>query len=281
MFLSHSHADKNEALEVKNYLENGKNRRVFVDSLFWDYKDEVLYKLAQYDDIRGIKDAFTLIIRESLEYMIRKCPYFVFLESKNSVSLSQRLSRITYSAWICKELRIAHSIHSISESRPIPMMESMQVVHDVSPFLEHLKPITLKELPRQINSIGISMLFKTYQKLLGASCLALYLVGCGGGESPIEMRTENNGEFQINSKVDSVTIQGVKLNRGNCIVNFVPVEKVVEWGGLSQITPISMQDFKDVASVYELFNEKKELANIENKISQLKSKGCDDGAKNP
>ncbi len=31
---------------------------------------------------------------------------------------------------------------------------------------------------------------KTYQKLLGASCLALYLVGCGsggGGESPVEM----------------------------------------------------------------------------------------------
>ncbi len=31
---------------------------------------------------------------------------------------------------------------------------------------------------------------KTYQKLLSASCLALYLVGCGnggGGESPVEM----------------------------------------------------------------------------------------------
>ncbi len=24
------------------------------------------------------------------------------------------------------------------------------------------------------------MFFKTYQKLLGASCLALYLAGCGG-----------------------------------------------------------------------------------------------------
>ncbi|GAA6983049.1 hypothetical protein ID0084_14470 [Helicobacter pylori] len=156
MFLSHSHADKNEALEVKNYLENGKNHRVFVDSLFWDYKDEVLDKLAQYDDIRGIEDAFTLILRESLEYMIRKCPYFVFLESKNSVSLSQRLShnqvlsRITYSAWICEELRIAHSIHSISESRPIPMMESMQVVHDISPFLGCLETIALRELSQQI-----------------------------------------------------------------------------------------------------------------------------------
>ncbi|GAA8023747.1 hypothetical protein HpMS7_14690 [Helicobacter pylori] len=61
---------------------------------------------------------------------------------------------------------------------------------------------------------------KTYQKLLGASCLALYLVGCGsggGGESPVEIRVSNNGDFQIRSKADSVTIQGVKLNRGNCV----------------------------------------------------------------
>lgn len=65
------------------------------------------------------------------------------------------------------------------------------------------------------------MFFKTYQKLLGASCLALYLVGCGsGGESPVEMIANSKGEFQIKSKVDSVTIQGVKLNRGNCVVRF-------------------------------------------------------------
>lgn len=56
---------------------------------------------------------------------------------------------------------------------------------------------------------------------MGASCLALYLVGCGsGGESPVEMIANSKGEFQINSKVDSVTIQGVKLNRGNCVVRF-------------------------------------------------------------
>ncbi|GAA9830785.1 hypothetical protein VN0526_10080 [Helicobacter pylori] len=70
------------------------------------------------------------------------------------------------------------------------------------------------------------MLFKTYQKLLGASCLALYLVGCGsggGGESPVEMTANSKGEFQISSKADNVTIQGVKLNRGNCVVNFIPV----------------------------------------------------------
>ncbi|KNE09316.1 lipoprotein [Helicobacter pylori] len=117
---------------------------------------------------------------------------------------------------------------------------------------------------------------KTYQKLLGASCLALYLVGCGsggGGESPVEMSMNSKGEFQISSKADSVTIQGVKLNRGNCVVNFVPVREAVQMGVLSQITPISMQDFKDMASVYKEFDQKERLANIENKISQLKQKG--------
>ncbi|GAA7818421.1 hypothetical protein HpMS147_14440 [Helicobacter pylori] len=148
MFLSHSHADRNKALEVKNYLENQTKRKVFIDSLFWDYKDDALNKLAKYDDISRIKDAFTLILRESLQDVIEKCPYFVFLKSSNSVS-NQGLSRITHSAWIYEELKIAHSI---SESRPIPMMESMQVFHDVSPFLESFETITLKKLSQQINS---------------------------------------------------------------------------------------------------------------------------------
>ncbi|WP_199500777.1 hypothetical protein [Helicobacter pylori] len=122
------------------------------------------------------------------------------------------------------------------------------------------------------------MLFKTYQKLLGASCLALYLVGCGSGggaESPVKMTANSEGDFQISSKVDSVTIQGVKLNRGNCVVNFLPVEEAVQMGLLilSQITPISVQDFKDMASVYKEFDQKERVANIENKISQLEQKG--------
>ncbi len=148
VFLSHSHADKNKALKVKNYLESETDHRVFIDSLFWDYKDDVLNKLAKYDNTSKIKDAFALILRESLQDMIEKCPYFVFLQSNNSVS-NQGLSRTTYSAWVYEELKIAHSIR---ESRPTPMMESMQVLHNISPFLESLETITLKELSHIINS---------------------------------------------------------------------------------------------------------------------------------
>ncbi|MCQ2648858.1 toll/interleukin-1 receptor domain-containing protein [Helicobacter pylori] len=155
VFLSHSHTDKNEALKVKGYLEEDLDAEcVFIDSLFWDYKDDVLNKLARYDDISKIEDAFTLILRESLQDMIEKCPYFVFLQSKNSVSnqglsRNQDLLKITYSAWIYEELKIAHSI---SESRPIPMMESMQVFHDISPFLKSFETIRLSELSHIINS---------------------------------------------------------------------------------------------------------------------------------
>ncbi|GAA6899173.1 toll/interleukin-1 receptor domain-containing protein [Helicobacter pylori] len=148
VFLSHSHADKNKALKVKNYLESRTKHKVFVDSLFWDYKDNVLNELAKYDDTSKIKDAFTLILRESLQNMIEKYPYFVFLQSNNSVS-NQGLSRTTYSAWIYEELKIAHSIR---ESRLTPMTESWQVFHNISPFLESLETITLKKLSRIINS---------------------------------------------------------------------------------------------------------------------------------
>ncbi|GAA9573150.1 toll/interleukin-1 receptor domain-containing protein [Helicobacter pylori] len=149
VFLSHSHADKNKALKVKNYLESETNHRVFIDSLFWDYKNNVLKEIKKHHiDVSKIEDAFTLILRESLQDMIEKCPYFVFLQSNNSVS-NQGLSHTTYSAWVYEELKIAHSIR---ESRPTPMMESCQVSHNISPFLESLETITLSKLSHIINS---------------------------------------------------------------------------------------------------------------------------------
>ncbi|WRG43988.1 toll/interleukin-1 receptor domain-containing protein [Helicobacter pylori] len=149
VFLSHSHADRNKALEVKNYLENQTKRKVFIDSLFWDYKDDVLNELAEYDDISKIEDAFTLILRESLEYMIKKCPYFVFLQSKNSVSLNQDLLKITYSAWIYEELKIANTLiadTTIKESH----IKAMRISYDITNLLGRFKPISLDSLCKKI-----------------------------------------------------------------------------------------------------------------------------------
>ncbi|GAA8994948.1 toll/interleukin-1 receptor domain-containing protein [Helicobacter pylori] len=150
VFLSHSHADKNKALKVKNYLESETNHRVFIDSLFWDYKDDVLNKLAEYDNTSKIKDAFTLILRESLQDMIEKCPYFVFLQSNNSVSCNQDLLCITYSAWIYEELKIAHSLiadSTLQESR----IKAMRVSHNITNLLRRFKSISLDGLCKKIS----------------------------------------------------------------------------------------------------------------------------------
>ncbi|WRB38855.1 TIR domain protein [Helicobacter pylori] len=150
VFLSHSHADINKALEVKDYLEEYLDAEcVFIDSLFWDYKDDVLNKLAKYDDISRIEDAFTLILRESLECMIKKCPYFVFLQSKNSVSLNQDLLKITYSAWIYEELKIANTLiadTTIKESH----IKAMRISYDITNLLGRFKPISLDSLCKKI-----------------------------------------------------------------------------------------------------------------------------------
>ncbi|GAA8610426.1 toll/interleukin-1 receptor domain-containing protein [Helicobacter pylori] len=150
VFLSHSHADKNKALKVKNYLESETNHRVFIDSLFWDYKDNVLNKLAKYDNTSKIKDAFVLILRESLQDMIEKCHYFVFLQSNNSVS-NQGLSRITYSAWIYEELKIANGLiadTTLQESH----IKAMRVSYDVANLLRRFKLISLDSLCNEIFS---------------------------------------------------------------------------------------------------------------------------------
>ncbi|WQS05114.1 toll/interleukin-1 receptor domain-containing protein [Helicobacter pylori] len=150
VFLSHSHADKNKALKVKDYLESETNRRVFIDSLFWDYKNNVLKEIKKHRiDTSKIEDAFTLILRESLQDMIEKCPYFVFLQSNNSVS-NQGLSRITYSAWIYEELKIAHSLiagSALQESR----IKAMRVSHNITNLLRRFKLISLDSLCKKIS----------------------------------------------------------------------------------------------------------------------------------
>ncbi|GAA8052917.1 toll/interleukin-1 receptor domain-containing protein [Helicobacter pylori] len=151
VFLSHSHADKNKALEVKNYLESETDHRVFIDSLFWDYKNNVLKEMKKHHiDVSKIEDTFTLILRESLQDMIEKCPYFVFLQSNNSVS-NQGLSHTTYSAWIYEELKIAHSLiadSALQESR----IKAMRVSRNITNLLRRFKSISLDSLCNEIFS---------------------------------------------------------------------------------------------------------------------------------
>ncbi len=68
----------------------------------------------------------------------------MFLKSKNSVS-DQGLSRITYSAWIYEELKIAHSLiadNTLQESH----IKAMRVSHNITNLLRRFKLISLDSL---------------------------------------------------------------------------------------------------------------------------------------
>ncbi|GAA8655610.1 hypothetical protein HpBT333_14430 [Helicobacter pylori] len=75
--------------------------------------------------------------------MIEKCPYFVFLQSNNSVS-DQGLSCITYSAWIYEELKIAHSL--IADNTLQARIKAMRVSHNITNLLRRFKSISLDSL---------------------------------------------------------------------------------------------------------------------------------------
>ncbi|GAA9647551.1 hypothetical protein Va33_14340 [Helicobacter pylori] len=83
--------------------------------------------------------------------MIKKCPYFVFLESRNSVSLNQELSRTTHSAWVYEELKIANGLiadNTLQESR----IKAMRVSHNITNLLRRFKLISLDSLCNEIFS---------------------------------------------------------------------------------------------------------------------------------
>ncbi|WP_231283028.1 hypothetical protein [Helicobacter cetorum] len=112
---------------------------------------------------------------------------------------------------------------------------------------------------------------KTYQKLLGASCLALYLVGCGGGESPVEI-VNYGTKLQINSKIDNITLENLKLNRGNCEYSTLQVpislERLTrEKEGLEN----TKQRFEKAlnATQQEITLEQQSLKEFENKMKGL------------
>ncbi len=81
-------------------------------------------------------------------------PLFCVFTNKNSVSFNQNLLKITYSAWIYEELKIAHSISKGYLTLSFEQEQGLEIKieNDISLFLESFETITLSELSRTINS---------------------------------------------------------------------------------------------------------------------------------
>ncbi|WP_447650430.1 hypothetical protein [Pseudomonas abietaniphila] len=117
VFISHSHADQDQAIKVALSLEE-IGLKPFVDSCVWAHADELLQKI---DDVFSKPDGWTaysyelrnrtttnvhLILNAALQHMIQRAELFIFLGTKSSIKLEDHISNHEQlsSPWIFSEL---------------------------------------------------------------------------------------------------------------------------------------------------------------------------------
>ncbi|WP_447650427.1 hypothetical protein [Pseudomonas abietaniphila] len=140
VFLSHSHADEDKAIELAVSLQ-ARGLRVFVDSCVWGYFHDLLHDLSEiYADpkregnrtIYNYRDAIDLaagvhmMLTGALHKVIHQSELFIFLNTSTSIPLEdyQEFDR-TFSPWIYSELQFsAHVGNETPKRRLKPAFES-------------------------------------------------------------------------------------------------------------------------------------------------------------
>lgn len=132
VFLSHSHADKDKAIELAVSLQ-AKGLKVFVDSCVWGYFHDLLDDLnniyAQpvrtdyrttynYRKVTDLTAAVHMMLTGALHTMIKRSEMFIFLNTGNSVPLEayQSFDR-TFSPWIYSELQFSFHVENDTPKR--------------------------------------------------------------------------------------------------------------------------------------------------------------------
>lgn len=136
VFISHSSANKAEAIQLANWLYNNFEVKSFVDSQFWlkitdlqpEFDKPFLNHEIVYDEYQRKRSRYfydynernksTAHVHALLSYaltkMIEKTPYFIFIKSADSVSLKDSVENTT-SPWIFHELAVVDLIQDIRE----------------------------------------------------------------------------------------------------------------------------------------------------------------------
>ena len=136
IFLSHSHADEDKAIELAVSLQN-KGLRVFVDSCAWGYFHNLLDDLNEiyaepvrndgqtiynYRKATDLTAAIHMMLTGALQAMIKRSEIFIFLNTENSVPLKsyQSIDR-TFSPWINSELQFSFYVENDTPKRRLKM----------------------------------------------------------------------------------------------------------------------------------------------------------------
>lgn len=128
VFLSHSHIDEKLAISLAGFLKERLGLNTFIDSCLWGYSNDLLRKIDEkycrhsngtsfdYDKRNYSTSHVHMMLSIALSRMIDNCEAIFFLNSENSILLSEEIGKErTSSPWIYNELSLADMI----EIRPI------------------------------------------------------------------------------------------------------------------------------------------------------------------
>lgn len=161
IFLSHSHKDIELAEKLAIWLDEKFGLKTFIDSNVWGYADDLLKKI---DDEYCFKDGYYIYERRNLttshvhmmlnvalSKMIDKCECVFFLNTPNSIKLSESMKSQTSSAWIYSELILSKIIRKKTREEH---RQPFTIVRDSADFLnmnydvsiDHLEEIDFRDL---------------------------------------------------------------------------------------------------------------------------------------
>ena len=139
VFLSHSHADEKVAVSIAGFLKKELNLNTFIDSCLWGYSNDLLREIDEkycrhsngtsfdYDKRNYSTSHVHMMLSIALSRMIDKCESVFFLNSENSISIAEEISKErTASPWIYNELSLADMINESS---------SLQIKYEVDKIL--------------------------------------------------------------------------------------------------------------------------------------------------
>jgi hypothetical protein len=127
VFISHSHADKDDALKLAGWLYNNFKITSFIDSCVWGYSDDLLLNINNsYSDAVNKSDSETtynyakcnyaashvyMMLTNALMKMIDSSECLFFMNTSNSIKLSDNIKQPKVaSPWIYMELGLSKYI---------------------------------------------------------------------------------------------------------------------------------------------------------------------------
>lgn len=167
VFLSHSHKDEKLVTALSGWLHSEFGLNSFVDSLVWGYSDKLLRMIDNEYCMMESKEHYIyekrnlstahvhMMLSVALSEMINNCECIIFVNTPNSISISDALDRnSTHSPWIYAEImmtrlvqkRSTESHRSITANlkEAIEKMDSLKVSYDIP--LGHLSMIEVDDL---------------------------------------------------------------------------------------------------------------------------------------